>query len=78
MLHEDLQADVVREDRLARTRARGSAVHACRHMCRRRVELREQETRLRAALIADDVPWDREPIDQEVLYTHRRRYISNM
>ena len=67
MLHEDLQADVVREDSLAGAAARGCAVHACRHVRRRRVELRQQEPRLATALVAHNVPRDREAVDEQFL-----------
>ena len=69
MLHEDLQADVVREDRLPCSRTRGRTIHTRGHVRRRRVELREQETRLTATLAADDVSLNRkvEPVREEVL-----------
>ena len=67
MFHEDLQAHIVGEDRLSSARARSRAVHARRHVRRRRVQLRQQEPRLTAALVAYDVPWDREPVDEQVL-----------
>lgn len=67
MLHENLQAHVVREDRLPRARARGRAVHARGHVRRRRVQFRQKETRLTTALVADDVPRDREAIGEQFL-----------
>ena len=67
MIHERLQAHVIREYRLRRLRhttvpARGTCV------CRRRVEFGEEETRLRTAGIADDKTWEREAVLDEFLY----------
>ena len=73
MFHEDLQAHIVGEDRLSRARACSRAVHARRHMRCRRIQLRQQEPRLTAALVAHDVPWDREPVDEQVLRICDRR-----
>lgn len=67
MLHEDLQTDIVRKDGLTSASAWGRAIHAGRHMCRRRVELRKQETCLTAALITYDVSRDRRAVDKKVL-----------
>ena len=67
VLHEDLQANVVREDGLTIAAARGLAIHARRHVRGGGVELREEETRLTAALVADDVPRDGEAVDKEFL-----------
>lgn len=69
MLHEHLQAHVVREDGLAIARGGRRAVHRRGHVRRRRVELRKEEARLAAALVADDVPRNGEAIDEEVLIT---------
>lgn len=67
MLHKHLQAHVVCKDCLSRTRTLRRAVHGRRHVCRRRVQLGQQETRLTATLITHDVPWDREAVREEVL-----------
>ena len=72
VLHEHLQTDVVREDRLA-SRATAGAVHARRHVRRRRVELREQEPRLGPALVAHDVARNREAVHEEFLQRRIRQ-----
>jgi len=69
VLHEHLQAHIVRKDRLSsRIGAhppRTTTIHI--DMRRGRVQLREQEPGLGTALVADDVPRDRKPVDEEVL-----------
>ena len=67
MLHEHLQANVVREDRLAIASAGRRPVHARRHVCRRGIQLGQQEPSLRAVLVADNVTWDRESVSEQVL-----------
>ncbi|RUS28971.1 hypothetical protein BC938DRAFT_481224 [Jimgerdemannia flammicorona] len=64
MLHEHLQADIICEDGRPLRRSIGAA----RYVRRRRVELGEQETSLRAALVADDVTGDGETIREEILF----------
>ena len=55
MLHENLQTNIIREDRLAgRTAAR--AIEPAGHVSRGGVQLGEEEAGLGAALVADDVP----------------------
>lgn len=67
MFHEYLQTDIVGENGLS-VRARCVAIHACRHMGRRRVELGEKETSLTSTLITNDVPRNGESICQKVLW----------
>ena len=59
MVHEDLQRDVVREEEVGR---RALVLRVVRD---RRVELREQEARLRAILVALDVHRHREALGEE-------------
>ena len=70
MLHEHLQADIIGEDCLACSPGR-ITVHTRRHVRRRWVQLRKQESRLTASLVADNVSRDRETIDEQIL--NRRR-----
>ena len=67
MLHEYLQTDIVREDGLTRTRSWGAAIHSTRHVRRTGVELGQQETSLRASLVTDNVTWDGETVNEQVL-----------
>jgi hypothetical protein len=67
MLHEHLQAHIVRKDRLPSIRTWRRPVHRVRHVRRGRVELRQQEPRLASTLVADDVPGYREAVNEEVL-----------
>lgn len=66
MLHERLQADVVREDRL-RSLAH-AAVRSGARVSSAGVELREEETRLTAAGVADDEAGEGESLADEVLW----------
>ena len=59
MVHEHLQRDVVREEEVGR---RALVLRVVRD---RRVELREQEARLRAILVALDVHRHREALGEE-------------
>jgi len=55
MIHESLQTDIVGENRLRRLRHPAAVPAARRTRVRRTgVQLGEQETRLRAARVADD------------------------
>ena len=72
MLHERLQADIVCEDCLRSLR--NTAIRPCGCMCGRRVKLRQQESRLRAAGVADDETRQREAIGNKLLLI--RGYIS--
>lgn len=74
MFHEHLQANIVREDSLTRTSGLRGAIHGRGHVRRRGVELRQQESRLTATLIADDVSWDREAVTEEVLCISNWRF----
>lgn len=65
MLHEDLQADIIGKNRLTCPTRR--AVHAPRHVRRRWVQLRQQESSLTASLVADDIAWDGEAIHKQLL-----------
>lgn len=65
MLHEYLQADIIRKDGLPSRTTR--AVHGTRHMGSGRVQLGEQETSLTSSLVANNVPGNRESVDEEVL-----------
>lgn len=67
MLHKHLQAHVVGENRLSRTRTLRRTIHRRRHVRRRRIQLGQQETRLTSPLITHDIPWDRESVREEVL-----------
>jgi hypothetical protein len=67
VLHKHLQTDVVCEDGLPIARTRSGTVHVCRHVRCRGVQLREKETGLTSALIANDVTWDWLPFGQKVL-----------
>jgi hypothetical protein len=67
MLHEDLQTDIVCEDRLACTGARRGSIHRRRHVRRRRVQLGQQEPRLTPALVANDVSWNWETVHKKIL-----------
>lgn len=64
VVHEGLQADIVGEDGL-----RGLSYTSVtrRGMCRRWVELGEEETCLRTACITDDETWKWESILDEIL-----------
>ena len=74
MLHKHLQADIVGEDSLAVAGASRLAVHARRHVRRRRVQLREEEPGLTSALVADNVPRNGESVDEEFLQSmHKKR-----
>ena len=69
MLHERLQGHIVCEDGL-RALCPDTAVRpGARRMCSRRVQLGQQETRLRASVIADDETGEREAVGNEVLHS---------
>jgi len=74
MLHEHLQADVVREDSLPIIGSRTGTVHARGHVCRRRVQFRQKETGLTSTLITNDITWNRLPVRQKVLQISRLDY----
>lgn len=64
MVHESLQADIVREDCL---RGLGYSSVARRGVRRRRVELRKEETSLGTACVTNDETRQREAILNEIL-----------
>lgn len=65
MFHKHLERDIVGEDSSAASSCR--TVHASAHMRRRRVELAQQETRLRAILVTNNVSRNWESVGQQIL-----------
>lgn len=63
VVHECLQRDVISEDGLRRHTTTISA----RGVCGRRIQLRQQETGLRATGVTDDEPGQRETVGNEFL-----------